>query len=222
VLIAPRHVVQHRRAVALAAGVAALGLAAAGCGSGAKTPAVASLGTTSTPTSAPSAGTTGGGAVGTAAPGTRSIGGATLAIAGGNTQQMTRFAACMRQNGEPSFPDPNAHGQITVSGIDPGSAQFQHAQQACRKLMPHGGTPSPAQQALMRSSALAFSACMRAHGEPNFPDPQFGPGGNVSIRIGRNGGLDPQLPQFQAAQKACQKNFPGKPGALSSSGGPKG
>ena len=224
-LIPVRHVFQYRRAVALAGGVAALGLAAAGCGSGAKTPAVASLGTTSTPTSAPSAGTAGGGAAGGPGQATSSSGvhsGGTFALVGGSTQQMTRFAACMRQNGEPSFPDPNAQGQISVSGIDPGSAQFQQAQQACRKLMPHGGTPSPAQQALMRSSALALSACMRSHGEPNFPDPQFGPGGRVSIRIGQGGGLDPQSPQFQAAQKACQKDFPGKPGALGSAAGPKG
>jgi hypothetical protein len=125
----------------------------------------------------------------------------------------------MRQNGEPSFPDPNAQGQISISsaaGIDPGSAQFQQAQQACQKDMPNKGlAPSPAQQAQMRSHALAFSACMRSHGEPNFPDPQFGTGGRVSIKISVNAGtgLDPQSPQFQAAQTACQKDLPGKFGA---------
>ncbi len=97
-----------------------------------------------------------------------------MSMVGGSVQQMTKFAACMRKNGEPSFPDPNAQGQITVN-IDPGSAQFQKAQQACRKLLPNGGAPSPAQQAKARRASLAFSACMRSHGEPNFPDPQFGP-----------------------------------------------
>jgi hypothetical protein len=212
------------RSIALAAGVAAIGLVLAGCG-GAKTPSVASLGTTSTPTSTSAAGTPGGGAVGGPGPATSSSsgGGGGMSMVGGSVQQMTKFAACMRQNGEPSFPDPNAQGQIS-SNIDPGSAQFQQAQQACQKLLPNGGTPSPAQQARMRSHALAFSACMRKHGEPNFPDPQFGAGGRVSIKIGRGSGLDPSLPQFQAAQTACQGNIPGKnlggppPGAV----GPKG
>jgi hypothetical protein len=145
-----------------------------------------------------------------------------ISVAGGSIQQLTRFAACMRKNGVPTFPDPNAQGQITMN-VDPGSAQFQQAQQACRRLMPNGGTPSPAQQQQARTHALAFSACMRSHGEPNFPDPQFGSGGSVRIRIGRGSGLDPSLPQFQTAQKACQgdigKNLGGPPsGAV----GPKG
>jgi hypothetical protein len=188
-----------------------LAVAAAGCG-GAKTPSVASLGPTTTATT-PAAKSSGGGAVGSG-PQTSSGGNGTMSMAGGSIQQLTKFAACMRKNGEPSFPDPNAQGQISAN-VDPSSAQFQQAQQACRKLLPHGGQPSPAQQQQMRIHALAFSACMRSHGEPNFPDPQFGPGGRVSLKIGRGDGLDPSLPQFQAAQKACQKNFPGKTGAPS-------
>jgi hypothetical protein len=210
-MIATRRSFQRVRSVAFAAGVAAIGLVIAGCG-GAKTPSVASLGTTSTPTSTAAVDTPGGGAVGGPGPATSSSsGGGTMSMAGGSVQQMTKFAACMRQNGEPSFPDPNAQGEISTN-IDPGSAQFQQAQQICRKLLPSGGAPSPAQQARMRSGALAFSACMRSHGEPNFPDPQFGSGGRVSLKVGVGGGLDPQSPQFQAAQKACQKNLPGKGG----------
>ena len=56
---------------------------------------------------------------------------------------------------------------------------------------------------------------MRSHGEPNFPDPQFGTGGRVSIKLSAGAGLDPQSPQFQAAQNACQKDLPGKLGAPS-------
>ena len=210
-MIAPRHSFQCLRAFALAVGVAALGLAAAGCGGGAKTPSVASLGPTTSNTT-PTATSSAGGTSGRLGPQTSGGGsGGTMSMAGGSIQQMTRFAACMRQNGEPSFPDPNAQGEISVNGIDPGSAQFQHAQQACQKDLPNGGGPRPAQQARMRSHALAFSACMRAHGEPNFPDPHFGPGGSVSQKISIGSGLDPRLPQFQAAQKACMKNLPGSP-----------
>jgi hypothetical protein len=189
--------------------VAGLGLLAAGCGGTKPAPSVASLGTTSTPTTTGSAGAPAGGGDSSAPP---SGGGGTMSITGG-VQQMTRFAACMRKNGEPSFPDPNAQGEISAN-LNPGSAQFQQAQQACRKLLPNGGTPSPAQQAETRQHALAFSACMRSHGEPNFPDPQFGAGGTVTMRIRVGSGLDPQSPQFQAAQKACQKNLPGKLGTV--------
>ena len=170
------------RSLALALLVVGLGLHAAGCGGGNPSPSVASLGTTSTPTSTGSDGTQGGGILGSSPP---AGSGGTMSMAGGSVQQMTRFAGCMRKNGEPSFPDPNAQGQISVN-IDPGSAQFQKAQQACRKAVARtAATPSPAQQSegAACQHALAFSACMRSHGEPNFPDPQFGPGGSVTQKI---------------------------------------
>ena len=52
--------------------------------------------------------------------------------------------------------------------------------------------------------ALKFSECMRSNGIPNFPDPNSTGG----IDIGASSGIDPQSPQFQAAQKACRKYFP--------------
>ncbi len=52
--------------------------------------------------------------------------------------------------------------------------------------------------------ALKFSECMRSNGIANFPDPQSSGG----IQIGSSSGIDPQSPQFQAAQKACRKYFP--------------
>jgi hypothetical protein len=51
--------------------------------------------------------------------------------------------------------------------------------------------------------AVAFSACMRAHGEPGFPDPQ--PNGNLLINAQQdhlNGAL------MNSAQKACQHLMP--------------
>jgi hypothetical protein len=52
--------------------------------------------------------------------------------------------------------------------------------------------------------ALKYSKCMRSQGISNFPDPNDGGG----IQIGPTSGIDPQSPQFQAAQKACGKYFP--------------
>src|SRR5579872_3620130 len=128
----------------------------------------------------------------------------------GTAQEMTKFAACMRANGEPTFPDPNAQGVISAGSLDRGSPQFERALDACRKNMKNG-TSSPAQQAQELRQAVAMSACMRRNGVPNFPDPQSGPGGQV-IRISPNSGIDPSSPQFQRAQQTCQKQTHGGKG----------
>jgi hypothetical protein len=42
--------------------------------------------------------------------------------------------------------------------------------------------------------SLAFAQCMRAHGVPDFPDPN-----GQSGQLGPSSGIDPNSPQFQAA-----------------------
>lgn len=188
-------------AVSLAA--LALAAAASGCGSNSNLPAVAGAGATTTNSSSSSSPPSGGG-------GTSGGGGGSLTMVGGNVSMMRKFASCMRSHGVSNFPDPSANGSLTFSGVNPDSPAFQNAQKACRKYMPNGGQPpSPAEQAKMQAQALKFSACMRAHGVPKFPDPQFS-GGHASLRIGPSSGIDPRSPVFQAAQKACQKDLPGK------------
>lgn len=64
------------------------------------------------------------------------------------------------------------------------------------------GAPVSANQTNYQK-AVAFSVCMRAHGEPGFPDPQ--PNGNLLIdgqKDHLNGALMPK------AQKACQHLMP--------------
>ncbi len=207
----------------LAGALAGLALLVSGCGGG-SSPQVANLGSDTTTTGSATGGSPASGA-GARPPGSsgpsRSTGGGQFTLAGGSGSHMRQFAACMRSHGVPNFPDPNAQGVISVnssSGLDPGSPQFQQAQQACAKELPNGGTPSPAQQAQMRQQALAYSACMRSHGLPNFPDPQFGSGGRVRMRIDPSSGIDPRSSQFQAAQKACEDKLPGKLGGASRSG----
>jgi len=53
---------------------------------------------------------------------------------------------------------------------------------------------------------LAYSECMRAHGVPDFPDPV---GNSLQIKASAGSDLDPNSPQMQAAQKACQSLQPG-------------
>jgi hypothetical protein len=132
------------------------------------------------------------------------------------------LANCMRANGVPNFPDPSStsgggiqiqqsarsgSGPSTeVNGVPVNGPAFQAAMQKCRSYLPNGGHPPPGGVAAVRQKALKFSACMRSHGVPNFPDPQVSsrPGGGVAVRIGGQGsGLDPSSPAFKAAQQAC-------------------
>src|SRR5262249_42050781 len=181
-----------------------LALAATACGADGKSPSVANLGGSTTTTAAPPASSSGGGPSGGGS-GPRSG----FTLKGG--KEMAKFASCMRKHGVPNFPDPSSDGSVTItsgSRIDPNSPAFRNGQKACEKYMPRGGqAPSPAQQAKLQAQALKFSACMRAHGLPNFPDPQFSPG-RMSIRI-QGKGIDPNSPIFKAAQKACAKDLPG-------------
>ena len=202
--------------------LASAALLLAGCGGSSSSPGVAHL-SSRTPTS--SAGDSGGSS-------SSSESGAP------DQQQMVAFSQCMRSHGVPEFPEPTeGHLLIrrgdrngNVTGVKPRSAQFQAARKVCGKLLPNGGTPSPAQQAEIQEGALKFSRCMRAHGAPNFPDPTFS-GGAVQLKnAGGAGGIDPNAPHFKAAQKTCQSNVRKLPGAkggpaeggVISGGGPKG
>jgi hypothetical protein len=127
---------------------------------------------------------------------------------GSRSDDPTAYSACMRKHGVPKFPDPDKNGGLRLkagpgTGIDPESAQFKAAAKACAKLAPKA--PSPAQRAKDQQQLLRFAACMRQHGLPKFPDPEP----NGGLRIQRGSGLDPNSPQFKAAQKACQDLLPG-------------
>ena len=124
------------------------------------------------------------------------------------------YAGCMRGHGDPGFPDPelvnnaHEHGITMGQGVNQSSPQFVSANKTCAHLLPNGGNgPTQAQLQQMMAQALKFTACMRAHGLPSFPDPQQTRGG-ISVRIG-GPSLDPNSPQFQAAQNDCRSFAPG-------------
>jgi hypothetical protein len=141
------------------------------------------------------------------------VGTALLAAACGNSnsgssgagdtayQKAVAFAQCMRAHGEPDFPDPNSHGVFTFHGNPFAGPAFK----ACGHLLPNGGQTTPAQEQKELSEALQLGACMRSHGMPNFPDPSV-QNSNIIFDISP-GAL--KTPQFQAAQRACQKLMPG-------------
>ena len=221
------------RPVAVVAALVSLNFFVAACGSGPAQNGVASLGQGNTTTTAQSGargaqspdggaqsasgGGGGGSPTGRGGGGTPSGGGvsATLRLGGSYTQDL-KFAECLRSNGLRGFPDPSPNGTFHItssSGAVPGSTQFQAAQKTCRKFTPNGGAPpSPAQQAKMLAQSLQYSKCMRSHGITDFPDPQSSNGRvGFSITAGPGSDLNPNNPQFQAAQKACETLLPGPP-----------
>ena len=70
-------------------------------------------------------------------------------------------------------------------------------------------TPTPANESSSNDSTepseLAYSQCMRDQGISNFPDP--GPGGELQIDANALG-IEPNSPQFQAADEACKHLLP--------------
>ncbi|MFJ8795285.1 hypothetical protein [Streptomyces sp. NPDC102462] len=130
------------------------------------------------------------------------------------------FSRCMRENGVPAFPDPEAGGlQLSPdSGIDPNSAEFQGALQACRDKMPQGqlgGGGAGAGQPLDSAKVAAWAKCMRENGLPKLPDPEIN-GGNMALDFAGSG-INPGSQEFQNARMACQDKWPG--GGLTGTGG---
>lgn len=65
----------------------------------------------------------------------------------------------------------------------------------------------PVTRASVFNRAISFSRCMRAHGEPNFPDP-VRKGNSLSQTINPSSGVDPNSPPFAAARGACEHLLP--------------
>ena len=130
---------KHARMLTFVTGMTGLAFVAAGCG-GSKSPAVASLETTS------SAATT---------------------STGTTTASPNAFATCMTSHGFAASLGSAANaGSRTLSvfgvqfnGVDPSSPQFQSALQQCRKFLPGGGplTLTPAQQAAHAKGMANFA-----------------------------------------------------------------
>lgn len=131
------------------------------------------------------------------------------------TNPALQFARCMRAHGASNFPDPTKNGDIQLAPGSDQSPALQAAQAICQKYLPNKGQP-PVTSAAERAKALAFSECMRTHGEPDFPDPMTKvPSGSTRV-LAFHGmafavgfGLDPRSPAFQQAASACGVHLPG-------------
>jgi len=140
--------------------------------------------------------------------------------------ELEKYAECMRSHGIGDFPDPQSgpaggFGFKIQAGpgsdLDPQSTRYTAADTACKALLPNGGVRRQL-TAAQQQAFLNWAACIRAHGEPNLPDPIFS-GGGIRIRLAApagQGGSGPQgpPPELQAAQQACQSKLPGGFGGL--------
>jgi hypothetical protein len=127
-------------------------------------------------------------------------------------EAMLAFAKCMRDQGI-DMPDPQFDGgRVMQRGPDQrvSPEKMRRADEACRKYREEIEPPelSPEQQQEMKDGALAHAKCMREHGLENFPDPTFDENGGAQIRIGPGTGLDPDDPDFKAAEEACRDELP--------------
>jgi hypothetical protein len=98
---------------------------------------------------------------------------------GGNVQQhaavvLRQLVQCVRQHGVPGFPDGSVDANGVVHFPDDAPKVPDSAINACQaiwdRLPPQPTTSPPATQAVFRQW-LAFARCMRAHGVPDWPDP---------------------------------------------------
>jgi hypothetical protein len=132
----------------------------------------------------------------------------------GVTQKMATFASCMRSHGEPNFYYASAQSAQNSStpalgvgpgyyvvGINPNSATYTSAMNACQHLLPAApnGTVSPQQLERL----LKFTQCMRAHGYSGYPDPDV-QNGKLFINP-LPASIDTTSPEFEAAKNACKR-----------------
>jgi hypothetical protein len=157
-------------------------------------------------------------------------GGPSSARAGGSpsaaaaTGSAIAYSACMRSHGVPNFPDPDpasgAVPKVDAQRLGVGASQLRAAQTACQPLYPNNGgsleqqteqcistgncPPALVQQVL--TLERSFSACMRSHGLPHWPDPSLDSEGRPIFVIsisGDLGGVDPHEPQISSKEDEC-------------------
>jgi hypothetical protein len=120
---------------------------------------------------------------------------------GASVNPQLAFAECMRSHGVANFPDPSAGGAIDIPDALDQLPAFQSAAQTCRSKLQPGGGPHGGIPESTRISLLHHAQCMRAHGVPNYPDPNIPSHGPHDF--GPPPGINTDAPAFQRAARAC-------------------
>ena len=103
----------------------------------------------------------------------------------------------------PARPRPAAGARL-IAGLVFAAAVVAGITTACSSSSsPSHASGQASGQASSSGGALAFSACMRSHGVPNFPDPTAN-----GLEIPAN--INARSPAFKASQQACRQFLPNK------------
>jgi hypothetical protein len=122
-------------------------------------------------------------------------------------QQGLAYAQCMRSHGVPNYPDPLGNGTFSGSALnDLGVSQstLQAAEDACSRLQPKSPLPNEPVEDLYKED-LKFAACMRSHGEPDFPDPTV-TGQSIGWTFPFS---QTQTSRYQSARNSCRRYLAG-------------
>ncbi|ADD45567.1 hypothetical protein [Stackebrandtia nassauensis] len=116
-----------------------------------------------------------------------------------NHEKALKYAKCMREHGvDMEDPEPGEGLKFTAKGGDP--KVMEKAQKACEKYQPQGNKGGKG-DAKQKEKMLDYSKCMRDNGVEDFPDPT-----DKGMMIDKDVAEDPD---FEDAQKACEKHMPG-------------
>jgi hypothetical protein len=111
----------------------------------------------------------------------------------------------MRSHGVTDFPDPNPGGGFGAPTSELlNNPHFGTANSACHHLLPNGGAGGNNKVRQNLSQLLRLAQCMRSHGVPNYPDPNPN---NAPVNLAQLG-INENSPQFQSAQRTCERLYP--------------
>jgi hypothetical protein len=138
----------------------------------------------------------------------------TAGSAGSSEPSMMKFSQCVRDQGFPWYPDPQADGGLVVhnpDGVD--RSKLDKAEEACKKYQPGQGQqgPVPAED-LKKIQQMA--QCVRDHGFAKYPDPDANGSITVDAKVL---GVEPNDPAFRKAMQECQKFMPAPKGSKGNS-----
>jgi hypothetical protein len=133
---------------------------------------------------------------------------------------MLEFSECMRAHGVTNFPDPAKlpsspppiGATFLGNGPNPNTSPIYRAASAACRRYAVAEPVTPAGAAEMQAEQLRYAQCLRAHGEPGFPDPSANGGFVVPKSIDENS------PVFRRAERDCVSVQPRLPGLPASNG----